>query len=69
MDKLKQHIEWCLNQCKKDNKELWMHQAFGAAQFYAMICSADEYKEMETRWNNLYKPAFEACIWGQRISF
>lgn len=34
MEKLKQHIEWCLRWCQRDNKELWLHQAFGAVQFY-----------------------------------
>lgn len=69
MDKLKQHIEWLLAQCRKDSKELWMHQAFGAVQFYAMIIESREaYEELEAMWNNIYKPAFESCIWGQKMS-
>ena len=69
MDKLKQHIDWLLAQCQKDGKELWIHQAFGAVQFYAMIVEDREvYNEMEFIWNNVYKPAFERCIWGQKLS-
>lgn len=68
MDKLKQHIEWLLRQCEKDGKELWMHQAFGAVQFYATISELRDFDALEHMWNNIYKPAFERCIWGQKLS-
>lgn len=68
MEKLKEHIEWCLRWCQRDNKELWLHQAFGAVQFY--ICYVGDkgnFAEIEKMWNE-YKARFEVCLYGQRLS-
>ncbi len=68
MDKLRQHLMWCLQRCAKDHKELWLHQAFGAVQFYAMTLDNHDFTELETLWNVEFKPHFERHIWGQSLS-
>jgi hypothetical protein len=65
MDKLKlyAHINYCLRACAEDHKEIWLHQAFGAAQYHLIIHPEDE-AEVARRWNERDKPTFERLIYG-----
>ena len=71
MDKLKlyAHIEYCLEACARatDHKEVWLHQAFGAAQYHIIIHPEDE-EEVVRRWNDWDKPSFECLIYGNSIT-
>ncbi len=71
MDKMKlyAHIEYCLRACAKaiDHKEVWLHQAFGAAQYHIIIHPEDE-ADVVRRWNEYSKPAFERLIYGNSIT-
>lgn len=71
MDKLKlyAHIEYCLRACARatDHKEVWLHQAFGATQYYIIIRPEDE-EEVVRHWNERDKPAFERLIYGKSIT-
>ena len=67
MEKLHHFVMSCLRLCaKSDNKEIWMHQAFGAVQFY-IIEHPEEYEEVAAMWNNV-KTLFERNIWGINLS-
>ena len=63
MEKLKSFVMSCLRDCTKatNNKEIWMHQAFGAVQFY-IIENPDDYAEVAQMWEEM-KPHFERQIW------
>lgn len=67
MEKLKNFVMSCLRNCARDMdyKEIWIHQAFGAVQFY-IIENPDEYAEVVQMWEEM-KPYFERQIWG--VSF
>lgn len=71
MDKLKlyAHIEYCLRACARatDRKEVWLHQAFGAAQYHIIIHPEDE-EEVVRHWNKRDKPSFERLIYGKSIT-
>ena len=67
MEKLIAHIMYCLRACVKaeHNKEIWLHQAFGAVQYHINLFPGD-FELVEAKWNEL-KPHFERHIYG--ISF
>lgn len=67
MEKLREFVTSCLHECAKatNRKEIWMHQAFGAVQFYISE-HPEEYEEAADMWPKL-KPHFEHKIWG--VSF
>lgn len=65
-EKLKQHLDYCLNWCKRVNKEVCMHQAFGAVQF-AVFEHPEAEDEVSKMWDE-YKPQFERQIWGLSLS-
>ena len=67
MEKLRGFIMSCLHGCTNStyNRESWMHQAFGAVQFYVFE-HPEEYEEVAGMWSEL-KPHFERKIWG--VSF
>ena len=67
MEKLKSFVMSCLHDCANaiDRKEIWMHQAFGAVQFY-IFEHPEEYEKVAVMWSEL-KPHFEHIIWG--VSF
>ena len=67
MEKLKNFVISCLRDCAKatNNKEIWMHQAFGAVQFY-IIENPDDYAEVAQMWGEM-KPQFERKVYG--VSF
>lgn len=66
---LRQHIKWCLERCRQDGKALWMHQAFGAVQFYGTVCQdSEEHARIEKMWNSHYKIEFEEILYGQSLS-
>lgn len=68
MEKLHHFVMSCLRLCAKsdNNKEIWIHQAFGAVQFYINE-HPEEYEEVAAMWNNI-KPHFERNIWGINLS-
>ena len=68
MEKLQQFVMSCLRSCAKHelNREIWIHQAFGAIQYY-IIENPDDYEEVSQMWENI-KPHFERNIWGINLS-
>lgn len=71
MDKLKlyAHIEYCLRACASatDSKDIWLHQAFGAAQYHLTIHPEDEV-DVTRHWNERDKPVFERLIYGKSFT-
>lgn len=70
MEKLIQFIETQLKWAKLETETANsnFHSAFGALQFYILehSLSGDEYVELETLWNETYRPQFEAIVyWGE----
>ena len=49
-----------------EHANTYFGQAFGALQFYIIEHSlrGDEYAELETLWNEKYRPQFEAIMYG-----
>lgn len=49
-----------------ENAKVFLNQAFGAVQFYIFEHnpSGEEYDELETKWSETFRPAFEAIIYG-----
>ena len=66
MEKLKQHLDYCLNWCKRTKSENCIHQAFGAVQF-AVFEHPEEEKTVAQMWED-FKPRFEREIWGMGLS-
>ena len=66
MEKLQQFVMSCLRDCAKNPKELWIHQAFGAIQYY-ILENPDDYEAVSQMWENI-KPHFERNIWGVNLS-
>jgi hypothetical protein len=68
MEQLLQYIETLLAGASRtpDYAKTFFSQAFGALQFYIIehSLSADEYADLETKWNTTYKPSFEAIMYG-----
>ena len=63
LEKLREHIEYCLRVCEKDHQQLWEHQAFGALIFFTMVASKEEQAQAEEMWTEEYRPQFEYHIW------
>lgn len=59
---LEEFLKYCLSQAKRANPLVFMHQAFGAAQYYLFVWE-DEQEEVEALWD-IYKPQFEELIYG-----
>lgn len=68
MENLQQFVMGCLRLCvkKEYNKEIWIHQAFGAIQFY-IIEHPEEQEAVAKMWESI-KPQFERNIWGINLS-
>ena len=64
MEKLESFVVSCLRDCANatDRKEIWLHQAFGAVQFY-ILEHPEEYEKVALMWEKI-KPFFERKIWG-----
>ena len=65
-EKLKQHLNYCLNWCKRTSQEICMHQAFGAVQF--AISEHPESDGLISKMWDEFKPQFERAIWGLGLS-
>lgn len=59
---LEEFLKYCLSQAKRANPLVFMHQAFGAVQYYLFVWE-DEQEEVEVLWD-VYKPQFEELIYG-----
>lgn len=68
MEKLINFIEMQLKWAKQTpkNADAFFHNAFGALQFYILEHDLhnDDYANLETLWNEKYRPAFEAILYG-----
>lgn len=61
---LDRHLDWCKTlACSYSLKRTYFDQAFG---MLTMFCSIypDQYTEAEKLWDEKYRPAFEAILWG-----
>ena len=71
MEQLLNYIETLLKWASEtpDNAKVFFNQAFGALQFYIIEhgLSADEYADLEIKWNTTYKPSFEAIMYGGAV--
>ena len=49
-----------------ESAKTFFNQAFGAVQFYVVEhnLSGEEYTELETKWLETFRPAFEAIMDG-----
>ena len=69
MEKLLQYIENHLKWARQtpEYATTFFNQAFGAVQFYMIEhdLRGNQYAELETKWNETYKPAFEAVMYGK----
>ena len=67
MEKLINYIENHLKWAKQtpDRARTFFDQAFGAVQFYIIEhgLSGAEFSELETKWNECYKPQFEEVMY------
>lgn len=72
MEKLIQYIESHLKWASQtpDHAKTFFNQAFGAVQFYIIEhnLSAEEFADLETKWNTTYKPSFEAIMYGGDVN-
>lgn len=61
---IEMQLKWAKSETETANSNF--HNAFGALQFYILehSLSNDEYAELETLWNETYRPQFEALISG-----
>lgn len=63
---IEMQLKWAKSETETANSNF--HNAFGALQFYILehSLSGDEYAELETLWNETYRPQFEAIVyWGE----
>ena len=71
MEKLINYIEMHLKWAQTpESAKTFFNQAFGAIQFYIIEhnLSNEEFAELETKWNEVYKPAFEAVMYGGDVN-
>lgn len=70
MEKLRRHFIYCADNCYKTtiNKEIWLHQAFGALQYHITLFPED-FEVLEKEWNEKWKPFFEREIYGNAFRF
>lgn len=61
---INQQLTWAIQ--TPDHANAFFHNAFGALQFYMIEhdLRGNEYAELETLWNETYKPAFEFVMYG-----
>jgi hypothetical protein len=68
MEKLIDYIEMVLKWTKQTPQyaHTFFNQAFGALQFYIIEqnISGDKFAELETLWNEKYRPQFEEIMYG-----
>ena len=68
MEKLINYIDTLYNWSVQTPNEAktFFNQAFGAVQFYIIEhnLSGEEYADLENKWNVVFRPAFEAIIYG-----
>ena len=62
MGVLEEFLKYCLSQAKRANPQTFIHQAFGAVQYYLFVWP-DEEDEVSALWD-VYKPQFEELIYG-----
>lgn len=62
MGTLEEYLKYCLHMAMRDNPQVFMHQAFGGAQYYLFVWP-DEQEEVEALWAD-YKKQFEELIYG-----
>jgi hypothetical protein len=67
MEKLIEFIELCLRSVKttsdRTTRLKYYNQAFGAVQYHDFL-HLTEYEELETLWNETYRPQFEELVYG-----
>ena len=68
MDALKEFLERRLLYCSWNGNRIdrmkYLHQAFGAVEFYSAIThSTEEWSQIEQMWD-YYKPKFEELVYG-----
>ena len=63
MGVLEEFLKYCLSQANRANPMGFMHQAFGALQYYLFVWP-DEEEEVSALWD-IYKPQFEEVIYGE----
>ena len=68
MEKLISYINLQLKWAKDTPQyaDSFFHNAFGALQFYIFandLCGTD-YAELKSKWNETYRPQFEALVYG-----
>ena len=67
MNTLIQFIETCLRDCKATtdhtSRKNAFDRAFGAIQYHIMLDLTD-FQQVETLWNETYRPQFEELVWG-----
>jgi hypothetical protein len=71
MEKLINYIEMQLKWAKETPQfaNNFFHNAFGGLQFYIIehnLNNAD-YAELETLWNETYRPQFETLVYGGAV--
>lgn len=66
MEKLRQLLNYYLNWCKREGKEICIHQAFGTVQF-AVFEHPEKHDAISKMWDE-FKPQFERAIWGMGLS-
>ncbi len=61
---IENHLKWARQ--TPDAAKIFFNQAFGAVQFYIIEHNLydAEFTALETKWNETYKPAFEAIMYG-----
>lgn len=68
MEKLINYINQQLKWAKDTPQyaEAFCHNAFGALQFYIVAndLRGTEYAELESQWNETYRPQFEVLVYG-----
>ncbi len=70
MNTLIQFIESCLRDCKatadRTSRKNAYDRAFGATQYHIML-NLTEFAEVETLWNETYRPQFEELVYGGEV--
>lgn len=64
IDFINQQLKWAKD--TPQYAEAFFHNAFGALQFYIVAndLRGTEYAELESQWNETYRPQFEALVYG-----
>lgn len=62
METLEEFVKYCLSQANRAYPQLFVHQAYGAVQYYLFVCPDDEDK-VYAMWD-AYHPQFQKLIYG-----